>query len=104
MQEEEDFDWRGGIVQAVAIILGFSFAFMGRWSLGEGQWEWIHLPALVALAGGAALLIYTIHHLTAPANRDDADESRAVIICTTGMALILAGFVLAIGAAWIRGY
>lgn len=104
MAEEEDFDWRGGVIQAVGIILGFALGFLGRWSLGDGKWELIHLPALLSLLGGAGLLIYSIHRLTAPKHRAEKDSSRTVTLTTLGIALTLTGFVLAIVAAWIRGY
>ena len=100
----EDFDWRGSIVQAVGIILGFSLAFLGKWSLGDGVWHVIHLPALVCLVGGCAILIYTIYHLTHTKYHDNDDPTHAVRVFTLGISLTLAGFVLAIVAAWIKGY
>lgn len=101
---EEDFDWRGGMIQSVGIILGFALAFLGRWSLSDGRWELIHAPALLALIGGCGLLIYSMYRLTMPKYRHHKDPSTDVRLCTAGMALTLAGFVLAIIAAWIRGY
>lgn len=103
-EDDEDFDWRGGIVQAVGIILGFSLAFLGKWSLGDGEWHLIHLPALLCLIGGCGVLIYTIYHLTHTKYHDSDDPTHAVKVFTFGISLTLAGFVLAIVAAWIKGY
>jgi zinc transporter ZupT len=103
-ENEDDFDWRGGMTQAVGIILGFSLNFLGRWSLAEGKWEWIHMPALLALVGGCGVLIYSMYRLTMPQFQHHTDPSHDVILCTSGIVVTLLGFVLAIVAAWIRGY
>lgn len=109
-QQEDDFDWRGGIVQSTGIILGFSLNFLGRWSLAPGNWELIHMPALACLLGGCAALIYSMYRLSMPHFRNEEhpsfqeDPTFDVRLCTSGIAVTLLGFVLAIGAAWIRGY
>ena len=60
---------RKGLVQAIGIILGFSLGFLGNWALGEGVWEVIHLPALLTLVGGNAVLIVSLYRLTMPKYR-----------------------------------
>jgi len=98
-----NFDWRKSLVQATGIVLGFSLSFLGNWSLGEGHWEAIHLPALLALVGGNAILVMSLYRLTMPKYRK-SHTGREVELFTLGAGLTLLGFLLAIGAAWIRGY
>ena len=98
-----NFDWRKSLIQAIGIVLGFSLSFLGNWSLGEGNWEPIHLPALFALVGGAAVLVMSLYRITMPKYRR-SHTAREVELFTLGAGLTLLGFLLAIGAAWIRGY
>jgi|SRR5581483_761828 len=104
MAHAADFDWRKGLIQAIGIILGFSLGFLGNWALSEGVWEWIHLPALVSLVTGNAVLILSLYRLSMPKYRRRKHPGREVHFFTVGTVLTLVGFLLAIGAAWIRGY
>lgn len=100
---QDQFDWRSGLVQAIGIILGFSLGFLGSWSLAEGDWEPIHLPALITLIAGSIVLIASLYRLTLPKHRN-SDPATLVRLFTVGIALTLVGFVLTVVAAWIRGY
>lgn len=104
MSHGEDFDWRKGLIQAIGIILGFSLGFLGNWALSDGVWEMIHLPALLSLIAGNAILIVSLYRLSMPKYRREKHPGREVQFFTVGTVLTLAGFLLAIGAAWIRGY
>ena len=102
-QEQVPFDWRSALVQAIGIILGFSLAFLGSWSLGEGDWDLIHIPPLTFLVAGNAMLIATIHRLISP-DYQKTDSRKLVRLFTWGMIVTLVGFVMAIGAAAFKGY
>ena len=98
-----NFDWRKSLLTAIGIVLGFSLSFLGNWSLGEGNWELIHLPALFSLVGGNAILVVSLYRLTMPKYRK-SHTGREVELFTLGAGLTLLGFLLAIIAAWMRGY
>lgn len=105
MLKADEFDWRRAILQAIGIVLGFSLGFLGNWSLADGKWELIHLPALICLVSGNAVLIATLYRLTMPKYRRRKKEvDREAHLFTLGASLTLGGFLLAIVAAWIRGY
>lgn len=99
--DEVPFDWRSGVIQAIGIILGFSLGFLGDWSMGEGDWRLIHLPALTFLFTGNGFLVLSLYKLTAPRARVAGEHARVAKIFTLGVLLTLIGFVLAIAAAWI---
>lgn len=104
MAKADEFDWRKALLQAIGIVLGFSLGFLGNWSLADGQWEPIHLPALICMVVGNAILIVTLYRLTMPKYRRGKEGDRESQLFTFGVSLTLAGFLLAIVAAWIRGY
>lgn len=99
--DEVPFDWRSGVIQAIGIILGFSLGFLGEWSMGEGDWRLVHLPALFFLFGGNGLLVFSLYKLTAPKARIAGEHARIAKLFTLGVGLTLVGFILAIAAAWI---
>jgi dolichol kinase len=99
-----DFDWRKTLIQAIGLVLGFSLAFLGNWSLSDGEWELIHIPALVCLVGGNATLIACLYRLTMPKYRRRKESGYEVHMFTAGAALVLVGFLASVVAAWIVGY
>ena len=100
--QDDPYDWRSGLVQSIGIILGFSLGFLGSWSLGDGDWQLIHVPALFFLVVGNGLLIASMYRLASP-NYRKTDPHKLVKLFTWGLVLTLLGFVLAIVAAAIKG-
>ena len=99
----ENSDWRSGLVQAMGVIIGFSLGFLGSWSLGEGNWELIHLPAVIFLVVGNLLLIISLYKLTMPVQIGEDIRKTVARLFTVGLSMTLLGFVLAIAAAAIVG-
>ncbi|MGH6964942.1 MAG: hypothetical protein ACREE0_10695 [Phenylobacterium sp.] len=88
--------FRSGSMTAIGVVLGFSLAFLVRWSGLPGRWETSDLFAVTAITLGVALQIKALVDLLAVKSVIVSNYERAVRIFVAGVVLVALGVVAAI--------
>lgn len=95
--------FRSGSMTAIGVVLGFSLAFLVRWSGLPGRWETSDLFAVTAITLGVALQIKALVDLLAVKSLIVVNYERAVRIFVAGIVSVAVGVVAAI-FGHIAGY
>ena len=95
--------FRTGSITAIGVVLGFSLAFLVRWSGLPGRWEASDLFAVTGITLGVALQIKAMVDLLAVKSLIVSNYERAVRVFVVGLALVALGVIAAIFAQLI-GY
>jgi hypothetical protein len=95
--------FRSGSLTAIGVVLGFSLAFLVRWSGLPGRWATSDLFAVTVITLGVALQIKSLVDLLAVKSVIVSNYERAVRIFVVGLVLVALGVVAAIFAHLI-GY
>ena len=95
--------FRSGSMTAIGVVLGFSLAFLVRWSGLPGRWETSDLFAVTAITLGVALQIKALVDLLAVKSVIVANYERAVRIFVVGIVSVAVGVIAAL-FGHIAGY
>ncbi len=95
--------FRSGSITAIGVVLGFSLAFLVRWSGLPGHWEPSDLFAVTGITLGVALQIKALVDLLAVKSVFVSNYERAVRVFVVGLVLVALGVTAAIFAQFI-GY
>ena len=90
--------FRSGSITAIGVVVGFSLAFLVRWSGLPGRWTNSDLFAVAGIILGVGFQIKALVDLLAVRSVFVAHYERAVRIFVIGLVLVAAGVVAAIFA------
>lgn len=90
--------FRSGSITAIGVVLGFSLAFLSRWSALPGSWRNSDLFAVAAITLGVALQIKSLVDLLAVRSVIVFHYERAVRTFVAGLILAALGVVVAVFA------
>jgi hypothetical protein len=93
--------FRSGSITAIGVVVGFSLAFLVRWSGLPGRWTNSDLVAVAGITLGVGFQIKALVDLLAVRSVFVAHYERAVRIFVIGLVLVAAGVVVAIFAGLI---
>jgi hypothetical protein len=96
-------NFRSGSITAIGVVLGFSLAFLVRWSGLPGRWEISDLFAVTGITAGVAFQIRALVELLAVQSLIVSNYQRAVRVFVVGLVLVALGVIAAI-LAHIVGY
>lgn len=93
--------FRSGSITAIGVIVGFSLAFLVRWSGLPGRWETSDIFAVIGITLGVGFQIKALVDLLAVKSVIVSHYERAVRIFVIGLVLVALGVVVAIFAQFI---
>lgn len=93
--------FRSGSITAIGVIVGFSLAFLVRWSGLPGRWEDSDIFAVIGITLGVAFQIKALVDLLAVKSVILSHYERAVRIFVVGLVLVAIGVIAAIFAQFI---
>lgn len=90
--------FRSGSITAIGVVLGFSLAFLVRWSGLPGEWVLSDIFAVIGITLGVGFQIKALVDLLAVKSVIVSHYERAVRIFVVGLVLVAIGVIAAIFA------
>ena len=88
--------FRVGSANIVGVLTAFSLAFLTAWAANPLPWGMDDLLAIIPLAAGIVVQIWSVAALLAPDSLEVARYRRAIRIFMTGLVLVFIGVSIAL--------